>query len=303
MLGAFRSIIVSAADKQYFSLVCDLTASIRRLGFKANFDIGILDVGLDDSDRKSLELQGITITKAGSDIDYSMRAVWEKTKPGVRALTGRPFLREYFPGYDVYMWLDADVWVQTPDAIDTMLAAASAISGICIVPELDRCYARFFQHAGVWHVYRDWYRANFGSDIANAMVLKPGLNTGVIAIAKDSAVWDKWKDVYTQALRAQTADLSATSFMIEQQSMNIALYLGGAPYIRMPANYNWLTCYALPKLDCATGLYVEPLPPHAPISQIHLTQPVKSQVEKIECVDGGIVERSLTYSAAKHASD
>ncbi|MGH6976466.1 MAG: hypothetical protein ACREED_05505 [Stellaceae bacterium] len=29
-----------------------------------------------------------------------------------------PFLRRYFPGYDVYLWLDGDTWVQDAEAIE-----------------------------------------------------------------------------------------------------------------------------------------------------------------------------------------
>lgn len=291
-----KSIIISAADDGYFTLSQDLFNSIRALKFKTAFDLGLLDVGLSDANKQWYASQGVKLVPVKSDIDFPLRPQWEKEKPGFRTLTARPYLRDYFPGYDTYMWIDGDVWVQTPDAIDTLLPAAAESNAIHMSFEFDRCYSRFFQHAGIWHVYRDWYKANFGDEVANAMTLKPMLNAGVFAMSKNSPVWDGWAQIYTKTLQKQT-NVSPASFMADQLGLNVLLYLHNMPYVVLPANFNWLTFFALPKLDRASGLYVEPVPPYRPISQFHLTQQIKEQIEKIACTDGGEIERPLTWRA------
>jgi hypothetical protein len=35
-------------------------------------------------------------------------------------------LRDYFPGYDVYLWFDADAWAQTGEFFDAFVAGALA---------------------------------------------------------------------------------------------------------------------------------------------------------------------------------
>ncbi|MBV8549304.1 MAG: hypothetical protein JO126_07605 [Alphaproteobacteria bacterium] len=289
------AIIVTAGDEQYFTLLADLIQSIRHQTYDLAFDLGVIDVGLSADNKSWLALQGVTVVPARSDIDYPGRTEWEQKKPGFRTLTARLFMRSYFPGYDTYMWMDADVWVQTPDAINCMLKAAAQSDAIHICCELDRCYKTFFEHAAIWHIFRDWYNANYGEQVGAAMTLKPMLNAGVWAMSKASPVWQAWVDLYTAALQ-KLNEATDKSFMADQLGLNILLYLQKLPHVIMPATFNWITFYALPMFDPQSGLYVEPAPPYRPISQFHLTRPIKIQSEKIACVGGGEVERPLTFA-------
>jgi lipopolysaccharide biosynthesis glycosyltransferase len=293
-----RAIIVSASDDQYMTLAHDLFASIRAQTFDVEFDLGMLDVGLGDASKQTLAALDVKTVKVKSDIEYPGRENWEKAKPGFRTLTGRLFMREYFPGYDVYMWMDADVWVQTPDAINTMIASAAKSNAMHLACELDRCYKTFFDSAAIWHIFRDWYTSNYGEQISGAMALKPMLNAGVWAMAKDAPMWSEWIQIYTEALHRLT-EATDKSFMADQLGLNILCYLKKIPHVLMPANFNWITFYALPMFDKEKGLYVEPAPPYRPISQFHLTRPIKIQSEKMLCTDGTEVERPLTFSAWK----
>jgi len=46
----------------------------------------------------------------------------------------RPYLREYFPCYDIYLWIDSDVWLQSPDMLRALIEGAArkgmAIAGL-----------------------------------------------------------------------------------------------------------------------------------------------------------------------------
>lgn len=280
------------------TLAQDLVSSLRGQKFKTAFDLGLLDVGLSPEGKDWFVNNGVRVEPVKSDIDYPLREKWEAEKPGHRTLAARPFLRTYFPGYDVYVWIDADIWIQTPEAINSLIEAAAQSSAIHMIVEFDRCYCRFFQHAGLWQIYHDWYKSIFGEDVAVGMTLKPMLNAGVFALSKDSPVWEGWRRIYTEVLQKATLEMPQ-NFMADQLGLNVILYLQNMPHVAMPAHFNWLTFHALLKFDPGTGLYVEPLPPYRPISQIHLTQPVKEQVERIECLGGGFVERPLTYRARR----
>jgi hypothetical protein len=296
MLQTPKTIVISAADRVYAPLVNDLFSSLKALKFQAHFDLGLIDVGLgDDANRKHFVDMGIQVVPAKVDIDYPSRTEWEAKIPGLRTLTATPFLRSYFPGYDVYVWMDADMWAQTPEALDTMIAGATGSQAIFIAQELDRCYNDFYTNSGVWQKFSGWYHAGFPPDVAAAMMLKPMLNVGIYAMSNDSPVWDAWADIYGAALQRVGA-LREETFMAHQLAMNIALYLHGKPCAIMPASYNWLTYFALPMIDPITGMYVETLPPYRPISIMHLTRANKLAVEKIQCLDGAIVERQLMFS-------
>ena len=76
------------------------------------------------------------------DFDFPGR---DKLKDGYKALTARPFLPRYFPGFDLYFWIDADCWVQQGDAIALFLAAART-GALAVAPEIHRSM-RHYRHA------------------------------------------------------------------------------------------------------------------------------------------------------------
>lgn len=297
MSSAPKVIVISGADSPYFALAQDFFNSLGNHTYKYSFDLGLLDIGLNDDERAWFQAQNVRVEAVQSDIDYPARHVWEEKQPSYRTLTARPFLRRYFPGYDVYVWIDADVWVQTPEAIDVLIEGASKSDAIHMAMEFDRAYKLFFEKPTMWNVYHEWYHACYNDDNVTAnMTLKPMLNAGVWSISKSSPVWDAWLKIYADALQ-RIPVLNSQTIMNDQLALNIVLYMMKLPHVVLPANYNWLTFFAAPMLDKTTGLYVEPLPPFKPISQFHLTKKPKTHIEKILCTDGSVVERPLTYSA------
>ena len=295
-----NSLVITAADDQYFTLAQDWLASIRALTFTHPFDLAILDVGLSATSRAYFEGQGVTVKSVGVDIEYPGRAEWERQKPGLRTLTARPSLRTYFPGYDVYIWVDTDMWMQTPDVINDLIPAVAKSAAIHIACEFDRCYATFFTHAAIWQIFRNWYADAFGDQVAGFMTLKPMLNAGLFAMNKQSPGWDAWHAIYSQSLQ-KLAEPTDKGFMVDQLGLNLLVYQQKVPVVVLPALYNWLTFYALPKFDPVSGLYVEPLPPYRPIANIHLTQKIKEQVEHIQRLDGQFIDVPLTFCARPKA--
>src|ERR1700743_1931724 len=107
-MSAPKTIIITATEQMYVPLAQDLISSILNLKFKAPFDLGMLDLGMTDGQPAEFQRVGVKIAQPGIDIDDPMRQQWETARPGLRALTAQPYLRRYFPGYDFYIWLDAD---------------------------------------------------------------------------------------------------------------------------------------------------------------------------------------------------
>ena len=50
----------------------------------------------------------------------------------MRAVTVRPFLPRYLPGYNIYVWIDADAWVQEEFAVARLVdgAAQGALAAV-----------------------------------------------------------------------------------------------------------------------------------------------------------------------------
>jgi hypothetical protein len=287
-----RNIVITATNDLYLPLVSGLLRSLRALRFSAPFDIGVLDVGLTENGKARLAAFGVKIVPAGVDIEYRGREEWERQLQGFRAMTARPFLPKYFPDYDVYMWIDADAWAQTPEAVDTMLAGAGGEDALFIVSEIDRDYKPYFLSSQPWEYHLKWYRANFPPEIFTAIFPRPMLIDGVFAMRASSLVWKEWAHVYTTCLqRAEKA--GREQFMADQLSLNVAVYMKGFPLRIMPAEFGWLTLYSIPMFDEEKKLFVRPTPPRTPISIMHLTHEKKLRSFDIQTTTGGTITRTL----------
>ena len=88
--------ICSAASEPYFDGLQDLIESILGSDSPETVNFSILDLGLLDEQRKWLEQNRATVVEPGWDLDFPGQ---KETPLWFRAMTGRPFLRDYFPGY------------------------------------------------------------------------------------------------------------------------------------------------------------------------------------------------------------
>ena len=183
------------------------------------------------------------------------------------ALYSRPYLRDYFPGHEVYMWMDADVWVQDFSAVALYLdQAARPDIGLAITPELHRDYllTQHRKHAEpYWRMIEGRYHELFGADVAATMKYVAMCNAGVFAMAAASAYWETF--------RTQLAIAAARghAYLLNQLILNLTIQKHGA-VARLPATCNWLCNLRPPLRDAATGRWTTPSPPHEEIGILHL---------------------------------
>ena len=280
-------IIITGADSHFFGLLRDLIHSLHDTTGKG-FPLGVLDVGLKPEEIRELEGMGATVVAPGWDIDFPGR----ESFPGhFRALTARPFLRHYFPGFKTYMWIDGDTWVQDAAAIELYLSVARA-GKLAITPHIGRSYKSFKK----WQrprfntlMFRE-YRQGWGWRFANALGKYPIANAGIFALDQAAPHWDLWRDAMTHGLRHKP------SMLREQSALNYVIHHDKAPTGLLPDWCNWICIDAPPKIDEATGNLVEPEPPYRPIGILHLVGPAKSHRFDLETLAGGKVETHLHYA-------
>ena len=133
-----RLLIASGADRNYFPLLRDTVLSIRERQHEPA--IGILDLGLDTEHRHWLSSRVEYIVRPEWDLDFPCREQMPET---FKAQVARPFLSRHFPGYEMYLWIDADAWLQDGRAIDLYVDAAGR-DKLAITPEIDRAYTRHY---------------------------------------------------------------------------------------------------------------------------------------------------------------
>src|SRR5579883_426395 len=131
-------VIVTGADWNFYGLLTELLDSIHD-AVKPLLPIAVFDFGLEEKQRGALEARGYTVKTAEAHFDGCEHKTWAGN---VRALTVRPFIPQYFPGYDVYLWIDGDAWVQDASAIDLYVSVARE-GKLAITPHIGRSYKSF----------------------------------------------------------------------------------------------------------------------------------------------------------------
>jgi len=287
---AAELLIASGADRDYFGLLRDTVLSIRAQDRDAA--IGILDFGLAAEHREWLLPRVSHLVQPGWDFDFPDR---ERTPETRKAQLSRPFLRRHFPGYDTYLWIDADAWVQDWRAVELYLAAAGR-DKLAITPEIDRAYKRHYKRPKIFGWTLSWkcYREAFGWRMADRLGRNPMVNCGVFALHHDAPHWDAWARVIEQVAQR------TRFFYIEQTALNYVIFAEHLPVNFLPAYCNWMPGDAAPAFDAARGMFVEPYAPHEVIGVMHLAgEAAKSHLFRLRRLDGGEVETSLRYSETR----
>jgi len=260
-----KLIIITAADSKYFELVCSTIWSIRDKPQGKDIDIAFLDLGCKLEEIQYLEKIVNFITKPQSHFSFPT----EDSVPSyLNGLLARPFLRQYFPGFEIYLWIDSDAWIQDWQAIDLLIQGALGRKGLAIVPEIDRSYYLAYGKLP-WYfpfVYQD-YQKVFNQETAEKFYSYSVLNAGIFALHHDAPHWQIWEEKLREGLQ------NHAGLMTDQVALNAIVY--GTHLFEstemLPAWCNWSCNFGLPAWDEDRSILVEPYLPHHPIGILHLT--------------------------------
>lgn len=287
------TIIVTSADSKFFELVQGTILSIREKPQGYSVDIGFFDVGLTPE-----QLQWMS-----QYVDYIVEPIWNYEPPDssnypnyFKALLSRPFLPEYFPGYEVYIWIDADAWVQDWSAIESLIQGA-LLKGFSIVPQLLDTMLNPNPLSLTNFLYSLYLNSSLDLDYgieSDNLYIRPFLNVGVLSMTQRSVVIESWKKNVNQAILR-----GALNTFTDQVTVNKAIYkdLGVEHVSLLPIRCNWTVHSILPLWDPLRKLWVEPWYPYGPIGILHLTTSgVKQKTTHIvQTPEGSKVEASLRY--------
>ncbi|HEY0833608.1 MAG TPA: hypothetical protein VGE72_06815 [Azospirillum sp.] len=283
---ARRVAVVTASDAGYFRLLQGLVLSLEAV--RADVDVCVLDLGCT---AEQLDWIGAR-TAAVSPAEWHFPEPAQRGEPAHRkALTVRAFMRDYFPGYEVYLWLDSDIWVQDGASV-ALYADAARHSDIAICAEVhgryDICRTMANKHLKEKHFY---YKHYFGEEVANRYCLRPMLNAGAFALTESSPYWEAYRVRLAEAVKAEHMNYS------DQMSLNLAVWKTGGEAL-LPVRHNWLCNSAYPMVDRDTGTLVDHYYPHEPVGIVHLAGPEKLErfaAVKAMCPGGGHTTANLLY--------
>lgn len=272
--------VVTGSDATYFDLMRGPIRAIRESPDLQSVPIYVFDAGLKPEHKQWLASQGAKVVVPE----------WPhaRTVPGyVAMLAARPNIPTYFPGHAVYLWIDADAWPQTVEAVATYHRMALN-AGFAVTPEVHPSYNN--RELGAAHrKIRSW----FGPEVVAALEGTAPINLGVFAGAADAPHWSVWAKRVDDWLTASTT--TEVDFNADQTAFNMVVHVDKVATALLPARYNWICHTSLPKVSPDGMVLLEPTMPFSALGVVHMTLWTKKGNMELQVPHGGKVSRPLTF--------
>ena len=259
-------IIVSGGDSKYFPLLKNLVASIRDIDKGKDVAIGMLDGGLTGGEAEQLRSQHVQVVSPGWPSEALKRKA--KGKEYWRINLNKPALDQYFPDYEIILWLDGDTWMQDWHGVPLFLQVANKgkLAVVSRSTRLRTSVMRMSQRPFGWVkaqgiLYKNAKRARLPARITWSLVNRPVLNAGAYALRRDAAHWESWRK--WQALCLQ----HGRPFSSDQLSLALAIYEDELPYEALPDICNYMGPW---RINRSTQQLVDYYAPYDPVSVVHM---------------------------------
>ena len=294
-----KKIIISSSDSNYFFLIKELYLSLKNTGVLNEYDFAILNTGLDAKQQTYFKDHNVLIKKAEWNVEVPKYKILGREN--LKTQVARAFLPDYFDDYKVYIWLDADMWLNNIDSF-TFYEKGALNDRLTIVPQSDRAYIK---NANVEWLFgfpkkiKTINYKNISKSISRSLGRKYAfhstLNAGAFAINDNSRIWECFQKNIKLAAR------KGRIFGTDQVALALSIYEDNIPSEFLPAFCNWMCEFNMPKFDNVKGQFVEPYIPNHPIALVHLAglddiRQDKNILSEIETIDGLQIKKSLRYN-------
>jgi hypothetical protein len=236
-----KTAIVFSCDENYIPLAKGLVLSLRTFGFpRPGFDVVLIDIGCSPQSLDWMRMHDVKIDYF--DPELVPDSVLSVINSAQRALIMRPWLPEIVEGYDLYIWLDADTWLQSDEPINVIYGAQSILPG------------RMFMAPGVSHystsIYDDlseilgmqslWYATSYKDDHLGGFFAKRlHYSSGVFGLARNSEFWNLWKEQIIATFPLVAARARPLLHMAELVAANYIVQRNGNLLARLDPLYNF----------------------------------------------------------------
>jgi lipopolysaccharide biosynthesis glycosyltransferase len=268
-----KNVIVTGSDKKYYPFLKNLVNSLINSNSLDICDLCILDV---EDNSQYLEELDSKITKK-KKANFNLNILFKDRQDWFKLLTERPFMKDYFPGYDKYIWMDADTEVLSNDGIKNIIDACDD-KDLAIAPEINESYVFKSSKFGIKKIFKSYYKISgwsfknyrkyFSDRIGEDLFFKPLFNNGIFCLKSTSKIWDLWKTEYQGALNK-----AKTSYGIktDQLSLNKIIYENFEKISILDSTNNWLVSRS-EKIKMINNDFFTPSFPNRKINILHYTQ-------------------------------
>ena len=268
-----KNVIVTGSDRKYYPFLKNLVNSLINTNSLEICDLCILDVENESEYLSEIEDK---ITKK-KKANYNLNIFFKDRQDWFKLLTERPFMKDYFPGYEKYIWMDADTEVLSSDGIVNLINACED-KELAIAPEISESYVFKNSKFGIKKIFKSFYKLSgwsfknykkyFSNSIGEELFFKPLFNNGIFSLKAESKIWDLWKFEYQNALNK-----AKTSYGIktDQLSLNKVIYENFEKVSILDSTNNWLVSRSEKIIKINKDFYT-PSFPNRKINIIHYTQ-------------------------------
>ena len=291
-------IIVSSSDNKYFPLLKELFFSLKKNNVLDDYKFAVLNTGMDEKQINYLKDNSVIIRDAKWNVEVPKFKILGRDH--LKTQVARAYLPEYFENYKIYIWLDADIWLNDVQSF-LLYEEGAAKNCLTITPQSDRAY---FNTARV-----DWFMnlplkvktinyKNIGKSVSKKLGKKYAfystLNAGAFAINSNKAIWDCFqKNVKLAAKKGRI-------FGTDQVALALSVHEDKIPTEFLPAYCNWMCEFYFPIYDEKEKKFLEPFLPNNPIALIHLAgldniRNDKKILSNIKTLNGNMIKKSLRF--------
>ncbi len=267
-----------------------MIGSIAPVLARPNVSLACFDIGLTAPDRAWLASQGATVVAPGAH--FGLDAADHPA--ALRSFLARPFLPEYFPGHDVYIWIDSDVWMQDAAVFDRYVDGALE-TGMAVAHEGERGY-RVQPWLFGWTAKH--FIKGYGVGTGLSLLARRHLNAGIFAAAAGAPHWDAWARRYEAAIQRSGSLVPHDQFALVQ-----AIHTGAGSGARrlvttiLAPDNNWICDRGVPMWNDSREMFCKPYAPFAPIGALHLAGPAKRTAYQIRRTGGETFTSFVTFGA------
>ena len=211
----------------------------------------------------------------------------------------KPFANLLFPGFERYLWMDADMWAQGRGFFDALVQGTQT-TGMAVPVERDGCYSPTPWQERQWLIRR--LTRVYGLRVMLGSCHRPMINTGMFMLEAGAGHWQAWQRE-TRRVVAATGRAIAS----DQVALFALMYHDGLPVHTVDAVHNWICSRAVPAWHPARQIFVTPDDTGREITVLHNTSPSRHRRMPVPVVGGGVapmllhrprgrVERSLVQT-------
>jgi hypothetical protein len=246
--------------------VTDASARIARYGIMP--DLHFVDIGCASDSLDWFYKKGVTI-HSFERRDWDLPPLAPNFPRYADAQLCRPLLPGLIPDYEVYIWVDCDIWLQGHDVVKAYLDAVDAAQNkMILAPEwhYGHAFSRSIKSAltFTYQLYERFYDGH----TAEAYCGYPILNSGFFALHRSSSIWAAWLAEIAVVYGRCGTESTSLLHLAEQTALNKILYERQA-FLPIDPIYNY-TCASSAVLRGRSGKVTVGYPPMPALKAVHL---------------------------------